>query len=441
MTANIERLRAGLQKMGRPQLVGNVDAAAAALRTVRASVSKVGTAKHSTIASAAALQEALAQLKQVAARQAEAGQRQVKSISQRQQEVVASVDGRVRTSLTLILGISALIIALSAVLSVLTVRVVTRRLDEAVQVAEAVSAGRLDEVPQADGSDETARLLGALANMVRTLTGIVEHIRRASDAINSGSGEISRGNADLSDRASQQASRLQETVASMEQLIATVRANTEAAQRADALAGTARGVAARGGEVVGQVVHTMEDIQASSKRIGEIIGVIDGIAFQTNILALNAAVEAARAGEHGRGFAVVAAEVRALAGKTTEAAQQVKQIIQTSVGKVEAGGALVRTAGETMQEIVTQVREVSELVQAISRASHEQTASLDQVNSAVGEVDQMTQHNAALVEQSTAASRNLCAEAEGLMRSIAVFKVDGSAAPAVSRTEAESQPA
>ena len=440
MGNQVDRLRAGLQKMGRPQLMGNVEAAAGALRTVRASIVKVGTAKRSVIASSAALQQALGQLKTVASKQAQDGARQVQSISQRQQDVIAAVDGRVRTSLTLILGISAAIIALSAALSVLTVRGVTRRLDAAVQVAEAVSAGRLDRVPTADGGDETARLLSAMANMVHTLTGIVQHIRRASDSINNGSGEISRGNADLSERAEQQASRLQQTVASMEQLIATVRANAEAAQRADSLAGSARGVAARGGEVVGQVVSTMDDIQASSKRIGEIIGVIDGIAFQTNILALNAAVEAARAGEHGRGFAVVASEVRALAGKTTEAAQQVKQIIQASVGKVEAGSSLVRNAGRTMQEIVTQVHEVSELVQAISRASHEQFTSLDEVNAAVGQIDQMTQHNAALVEQSSAASRNLCSEAEGLMRSIAVFQLEATDAdaPADERTDAAS---
>jgi methyl-accepting chemotaxis protein len=430
MVANIERLRAGLQKMGRPQLVANADSAAAALRTVRASIGKVGTAKRGVIASSAALQQALAQLKQVAQRQAQDGARQVRDIAQRQQDVVSAVDGRVRTSLALILGISAVIIGLSSVLSVFTVRAVTRRLGSAVRVAEAVSQGRLDAVPEVDGSDETARLLGAMSNMVQTLTGIVEHIRRASQSINSSSNEISRGNSDLSQRTELQASRLQQTVASMQQLTATVRANADAAQQADTLAGTARGVASRGGEVVGQVVATMDDIQTSSQRIAEIIGVIDSIAFQTNILALNAAVEAARAGEHGRGFAVVASEVRALAGKTADAAQQVKQIIQASVAKVEAGGALVRNAGQTMQEIVTQVHEVSALVQAISRASHDQFGSLSEVNAAVGEIDQMTQHNTALVEQSTAASLHLCDEAEGLMRSIAAFKVDEATEPA-----------
>jgi methyl-accepting chemotaxis protein-2 (aspartate sensor receptor) len=182
---------------------------------------------------------------------------------------------------------------------------------------------------------------------------------------------------------------------------------------------------ARGGEVVGQVVTTMDDIQSSSKRIAEIIA--PPMASRSTNIALNAAVEAARAGDHGRGFAVVAAEVRALAGKTADAAQQIKHIIQASVDKVSAGGALVRDAGQTMQEIVTQVHEVSSLVQAISRASNEQSASLDEVNTAVGQIDQMTQRNATLVEQSSAASRNLCEEAEGLMRSIAVFKVSAPA--------------
>jgi methyl-accepting chemotaxis protein len=281
-----------------------------------------------------------------------------------------------------------------------------------------------------DGGDETARLLGAMSHMVRTLTGIVQHIRRASDSIHVSSTEISRGNADLSERAELQASRLQQTVASMQQLTATVRANADAAHQADTLAGRARGVASRGGEVVGQVVITMDEIRSSSHRIAEIIGVINGIAFQTNILALNAAVEAARAGEHGRGFAVVASEVRALAGKTAEAAQQVKHIIQASVGKVEAGGALVRDAGQTMQEIVSQVHEVSTLLQTISRASKEQFGSLSEVSSAVAQIDEMTQHNAALVEQSTASSLHLCTEAEGLMQSIAAFKIDDATAPA-----------
>ncbi|MFZ2649542.1 MAG: methyl-accepting chemotaxis protein [Burkholderiaceae bacterium] len=423
MGGNVERLRASLLKMGKPQLVANVNSAAAALLSVRGSVAKVAAAKRSVIASGAALQDALGKLKQVATAQAADGARQVKSISERQQDVVAAVDGRVNASLALILGISALIIVLSALLSIFTVRIVTRRLDSAVLVAEAVSQGRLDEVPEVVGNDETTRLLTALAHMVRTLTEIVGHIRRASESIDAGSGEISRGNDDLASRSEQQAGQLQQTVAAMEQLIATVRANTEAAQRADGLALEARKVAIKGGEVVGQVVHTMDDIQASSKRIAEIIGVIDGIAFQTNILALNAAVEAARAGEHGRGFAVVASEVRALAGKTAQAAQQVKQIISASVGKVEAGSRQVRDAGSTMQAIVAQVHEVSTLVQAISRASHEQFTSLDEVNAAVGQIDQMTQRNAELVQQSSAASQALCEEAEGLNRSIAVFRL------------------
>jgi len=394
------------------------------LRSVAQSIGKVSETKKRLLASEVALAGAMEKLKSVAAQRASSGATQVRSMNERQQEITAAVDARVRNSLLLILAISGAIIAASIVLSVRTVHVITARLNQAVDVAEAVSRGRLTDVPAARGSDEMARLLTAQAAMVTTLTRIVEQIRGASDAINSGSTEISLGSQDLSSRTEQQASSLQQTTATMQQLTGTVRLNAESARQAAELAGTARGVAAEGANVVGQVVTTMSEIQHSSKRIAEIIAVIDGIAFQTNILALNAAVEAARAGEQGRGFAVVASEVRALAQRSTQAAQEIKGIIVASVDKVEAGSTLVRNAGRTMDEIVTQVQRVTDLIGEISNASQGQFTSLGEVNSAVAQLDEMTQRNAALAEQSAAAALSLCEQARGLSTAVAVFQTD-----------------
>jgi methyl-accepting chemotaxis protein len=426
MTGNVERLRGGLVKMNKPALINNVNAAAAALRSVAQSIGKVTETKKRLLASEVALAAAMQKLKAVAAQRATTGASQVRSINERQQEITAAVDARVRNSLLLILAISGAIIAASIVLSVRTVRVITKRLNQAVEVAEAVSQGRLTDVPATRGSDEMARLLTALASMVSTLTRIVDQIRGASDAINSGSNEISLGSQDLSSRTEQQASSLQQTTSTMQQLTGTVRLNADSARQAAELAGTARGVAVEGANVVGQVVATMNEIQDSSKRIGEITAVIDSIAFQTNILALNAAVEAARAGEQGRGFAVVASEVRALAQRSTQAAQEIKGIIAASVDKVEAGSTLVRNAGRTMDGIVTQVQHVTDLIGEISSASQSQFTSLGEVNSAVAQLDAMTQRNAALAEQSAAAALSLCEQAKGLSQAVAVFQTDGS---------------
>jgi len=424
MAANVERLRAALTKMNKPALLNNVNAASNALRSVAVSIGKVSETKKRLLASEVALAAAMQKLKAVAQQRATSGESQVRSINERQQEITAAVDARVRNALVLILAISGAIIVASVVLSARTVRVITARLNQAVQVAEAVSRGRLTGVPSANGSDEMARLMTALGSMVATLTNIVEQIRGASDAINTGSTEISQGSQDLSSRTEQQASSLQQTTSSMEQLTGTVRLNAESARQAAQLAGTARGVAAEGASVVGQVVRTMTEIQDSSQRIADIIAVIDGIAFQTNILALNAAVEAARAGEQGRGFAVVASEVRALAQRSTQAAHEIKGIITASVAKVEAGSTLVRDAGRTMDEIVNQVQRVTDLIGEISEASQTQFSSLGEVNSAVVQLDEMTQRNAALAEQSAAAAVSLCEQAQGLSQAVAVFQTD-----------------
>ena len=430
MTGNVERLRAALVKMNKPALIGNVNAATTALKSVTTSIGKVTETKKRLLESEIALADAMKKLKAFANQRATSGETQVRTINERQQEITAAVDARVRNSLLLILAISGVIIAASVVLSVRTVRVITGRLNQAVEVAEAVSRGRLSDVPSAQGGDEMARLLTALASMVGTLTTIVEQIRGASDAINTGSSEISLGSQDLSSRTEQQASSVQRTTSTMEQLTGTVRLNAESARQAAELAGTARSVAVEGANVVGNVVTTMSEIQSSSNRIADIVAVIDGIAFQTNILALNAAVEAARAGEQGRGFAVVASEVRALAQRSTAAAHEIKDIIVASVAKVEAGSTLVRNAGRTMDEIVSQVQRVTNLIGEISDASQMQFSSLGEVNSAVAQIDEMTQRNAALAEQSAAAALSLCEQAQGLSQAVAVFQTGNGSARA-----------
>jgi len=423
LSDNMATMRAGLLKMGRPPLAAQVDTAIAAMTRVSDSIDKVATAKRSLLGSEAVMTAQLDKLKDTAQKQASLGEAQVKSMAARQTEVTAAVDARVQSSLTIILGIALAIIAVSAVISWRTVRTVTRRLDEAVRVAEEVALGHLVAVPVVTGNDETARLMGALGRMVGTLQGIVGDIRSAATQIHVGSGEISRGNEDLSNRTEQQASQLQQTASSVEELTATVRQNADAARCANDLANQASAVAAEGGALVGQVVHTMADIEQSSKQIGEIVGVIDGIAFQTNILALNAAVEAARAGEHGRGFAVVASEVRALAQKSAAAARQVKAIVDDSVGKIEAGSGQVRHAGDTMQGIVGQVQRVTQLIAEIARASEEQADSIGLVGAAVNQLDTLTQQNAALAEQSTAAAGSLREQAGGLQQAISAFKL------------------
>ena len=323
-----------------------------------------------------------------------------------------------------ILGTMGLaMIALGTVAAWWLARSITRPIGQAVAVAEAVAAGDLTVHVDSDARDETGRLLAALGAMTANLRRVVTAVRQGSEGIATGSGQIASGTADLSQRTEEQAANLQQTAASMEQLSATVRQSAESARQASDLANKATATAAHGGTVVAQVVDTMQGITDASRKIGEIIGVIDGIAFQTNILALNAAVEAARAGEQGRGFSVVASEVRALAQRSASSAREIKTLIQGSVEKVEAGNQLVDAAGRTMQDIVLQVRQASEMFAQISEATSEQTKGISQVNDAVAQLDQVTQQNAALVEESAAASNSLSHQAAQLVESVRVFRL------------------
>jgi methyl-accepting chemotaxis protein len=297
----------------------------------------------------------------------------------------------------------------------------------AVQVARAVAAGDLTSRIALKPGDRTS-LMAVLVEMQRSLGQVVASVRQTSDQVATASDEIAHGNSDLSGRTEQQASALQQTAASMEQLGSTVRQNADNARQANQLAVNASEVAASGGEVVAQVVTTMKGIEASSKKIADIIGTIDGIAFQTNILALNAAVEAARAGEQGRGFAVVAGEVRALAQRSAEAAREIKGLIAGSVSRVEQGTQLVDKAGATMQDVVAAIRRVTDIVGEITAASAEQSSGVGQVGEAVAQMDRATQQNAALVEESAAAAESLRQQARQLVEAVAVFKVEGTTA-------------
>jgi methyl-accepting chemotaxis protein len=302
-------------------------------------------------------------------------------------------------------------------------RSIVKPVREAVEVAQRVAAGDLSAVPQAGSKDEIGQLQEALKHMTAQLQGMVREIREGSDAITTASSEIASGNHDLSARTEQQAGALEETASSMEEMTSTVSQTADNARQASQLAAAASEVAARGGAVVAQVVDTMSSINDSSRKIADIIGVIDGIAFQTNILALNAAVEAARAGEQGRGFAVVAGEVRSLAHRSAAAAKEVKALITDSVDKVGSGARLVDEAGATMHEIVGSVRRVTDMIGEITAATEEQRAGIGQINDAVAQMDQVTQQNAALVEEAAAASAAMQDQARQLARVVSVFKV------------------
>jgi methyl-accepting chemotaxis protein len=301
--------------------------------------------------------------------------------------------------------------------------VLRRRVEISRAVAERVRDGDLATAVRDDSHDEFSPLLAALRDMQGSLTRVVAGVRSNSESVATASAQIAQGNQDLSSRTEQQASALQQTAATMDQLGTTVRHNADSARQANELAVGASSVAAKGGDVVGQVVDTMKGINDSSKRIADIITVIDGIAFQTNILALNAAVEAARAGEQGRGFAVVAGEVRNLAQRSAEAAKEIKSLITDSVEQVERGSALVGEAGQTMEQIVSAIRRVSDIVGEISSASVEQSNGVSQVGQAVSQMDQATQQNAALVEESAAAAESLKQQAEQLVKAVAVFQL------------------
>jgi methyl-accepting chemotaxis protein len=322
-------------------------------------------------------------------------------------------------------------IALGALCSWLLTAGITRPIRAAVVLAETVASGDLTHRIESATGDETGALLRALRHMNDSLVGIVSQVRAGTDLIATASQEISAGNLDLSARTEQQAGALEETAASMEELTTTVRNNADNARQANQLALAASDVATRGGTVVGEVVVTMGAINASARKIVDIIGVIDGIAFQTNILALNAAVEAARAGEQGRGFAVVASEVRTLAQRSAAAAKEIKELIGDSVQKVDAGTRLVDQAGATMDEVVASIGRVTGIMAEISTASQEQTGGIEQVNQAIGQMDQVTQQNAALVEESAAAAASMQDQAGKLAEVVGVFRLGReSAAPA-----------
>jgi methyl-accepting chemotaxis protein len=295
---------------------------------------------------------------------------------------------------------------------------------DAVKVAETVAGGDLTHSIEARTNDETGSLLRALRHMNDSLVGIVSQVRGGTDTIAIASREISAGNLDLSARTEQQAGALEETAASMEELTTTVRQNADNARQANQLAITASQVATQGGAVVSEVVTTMGAINASANRIADIIGVIDGIAFQTNILALNAAVEAARAGEQGRGFAVVASEVRNLAQRSAAAAKEIKELITASTANVDAGTKLVDQAGATMVQVVDSIRRVTDIMAEITSATQEQTGGIEQVNSAIAQMDQVTQQNAALVEEAAAAASSMQDQAATLAGVVSVFKLD-----------------
>jgi methyl-accepting chemotaxis protein-1 (serine sensor receptor) len=301
---------------------------------------------------------------------------------------------------------------------------ISRPLREAVTVARSVAEGDLTQSFETDARDETGQLLVALRDMNSSLASTVSHVLVAIDTIGVGSREIASGNADLSARTEAQASSLEQTASSMEELTTTVKQNADNARQANQLVVSASDCAVKGGEVVGQVVDTMGSIKESSRKIVDIIGVIDSIAFQTNILALNAAVEAARAGEQGRGFAVVAAEVRSLAQRSAGAAKEIKALIGDSVEKVDAGAKLVDDAGKTMDEIVTSVKHVADIMAEITAASQEQSSGIEEVNRAIAHMDEMTQQNAALVEQAAAAAQSMQDQAAALAKAVAIFKLN-----------------
>ena len=317
----------------------------------------------------------------------------------------------------------ALVTALGACAGWLITRSVVRPLGVAVAVAHKVAAGDLTTAIAVEGKDEPARLLEALRAMQHNLEAVVSGVRSNAEGVASASAEIAQGNADLSLRTEEQAASLDETASSMQQLQATVQQNAANAQRANDLARSGAAVAQRGGDVVTQMVDVVQGIQESSRRIADIIGVIDSIAFQTNILALNAAVEAARACEQGRGFAVVASEVRSLATRSAGAAREIKALIQASVERVQAGSTLARDAGSTMAEVVASIRAVSALMEDISQASTVQTADMERVTQAIVRMDGATQQNAALVEESAAAAGSLNSQARQMVDAVAVFRV------------------
>ena len=340
------------------------------------------------------------------------------------------IDEVAKTSRNLMLVLAALALAFGVVCAWVLTMGIVRPLRTAVDIARKVADGDLTAQIDASAKDETGQLLLALKDMNTSLLNIVSEVRTGTDSIATSSTQIAAGNQDLSSRTEEQAGSLEETASSMEELTSTVKQNADNARQANQLAASAAQVAVKGGEVVAQVVGTMESINASSNKIVDIISVIDGIAFQTNILALNAAVEAARAGEQGRGFAVVASEVRNLAQRSASAAKEIKTLIGASVEQVNAGSMLVAQAGSTMNDIVDSVQRVSDIITEITAASSEQSVGIDEINRAIGQMDAVTQQNAALVEESAAAAESMQHQAHNLAQVVSVFKLNGQQAGA-----------
>ncbi|HJV96003.1 MAG TPA: methyl-accepting chemotaxis protein, partial [Albitalea sp.] len=322
---------------------------------------------------------------------------------------------------TLIVVAAGLVLVVG--LSFVIITSIVRPLAAAVRAARTIAGGDLGSVIESDGDDETAQLLRAMSDMQMRLADLVRDVRDGVESMSGATTEIASGNLDLSNRTERQASSLQETAASLDQMTGALRLHTDTSRQAEQLAMRASDVATKGGVAVGQVVNTMNEIQSSSRKISDIIGVIDAIAFQTNILALNAAVEAARAGDQGRGFAVVAGEVRALAQRSAEAAKEIKGLIAGSVERVDEGSSLVNAAGATMNDIVTQVRQVRDLIGELTHATADQSNGIARVNESVGRIDEMTQQNSALVEESAGAAESLKEQAARLAQAVAVFRL------------------
>lgn len=335
----------------------------------------------------------------------------------------SEVDDAAAATVVIVASLVVLSMLMGGLMAFWIIRSITGPLNRAVKATSEVAKGNLAfEIPH-EGKSETGQLLDALSQMKQQLATIVKGVRLNAESVATASTQISQGNLDLSGRTEEQASALEQTAASMEQLSSTVKQNADNASQANQLARSASEIAAKGGEAVSGVVRTMRGIEDSSKRIGEIIQVIDGIAFQTNILALNAAVEAARAGEQGRGFAVVASEVRSLAHRSADAAKQIKNLIEESVNRVSEGSSLVDSAGATMAGVVESIKRVTDIMGEISSASREQSAGVEQVSDAVTQMDQVTQQNAALVEESAAAAESLMQQAGRLLSEISFFKL------------------
>jgi methyl-accepting chemotaxis protein len=368
----------------------------------------------------------------------------VEALAAYQREQVAALAeqsaANTRSAALMVVGLLVAGVLAAAACGVLIARSITQPLQRARAVSERIAAGDLTQTLAVDGSDEVASLQASLAHMQTALRKLVGEVRSGSDSIGTASAEIASGNQDLSSRTEQTSSKLQEAASSLQQLTGTVGQTADSARTANQLAASASEAARHGGEVVAQVVSTMEEINGSSRKIADIIGTIDGIAFQTNILALNAAVEAARAGEQGRGFAVVAGEVRSLAQRSAAAAREIKSLIQASVEKVETGTRLVQDAGSAMGDIVGGVQRVTDVIGEISAATSEQSNGLRVINEAVGGLDQMTQQNAALVEESAAAAESLAEQSRKLAAVVATFSLAPGAGPRPEQAPAAAAP-